>query len=90
MNTIDLNEFDGENAFYHFTSRDNYESISLNGLIPSIGDNANGIEKHLKYSFQKETLVFLEYVMYGLTGSYIELVYIIQFLNIKTLLRKKE
>ena len=27
MNTIDLNEFDGENAFYHFTSRDNYESI---------------------------------------------------------------
>jgi len=47
MNTIDLNEFDGEKAFYHFTSRDNYESISLNGLIPSIGDNANGIEKNI-------------------------------------------
>lgn len=59
MNTIDLNEFDGENAFYHFTSRDNYESISLNGLIPSIGDNANGIEKTSKVFFSKGNIGFL-------------------------------
>lgn len=59
MNTIDLNEFDGENAFYHFTNRDNYESISLNGLIPSIGDNANGIEKTSKVFFSKGNIGFL-------------------------------
>lgn len=59
MNTIDLNEFDGENAFYHFTSRDNYESISLNGLIPSIGDNVNGIEKTSKVFFSKGNIGFL-------------------------------
>lgn len=59
MNIIDLNEFDGENAFYHFTSRDNYESISLNGLIPSIGDNANGIEKTSKVFFSKGNIGFL-------------------------------
>lgn len=59
MNTIDLNEFDGENAFYHFTSRGNYESISLNGLIPSIGDNANGIEKTSKVFFSKGNIGFL-------------------------------
>lgn len=59
MNTIDLNEFDGENAFYHFTSRDNYESISLNGLIPSIGDNAYGIEKTSKVFFSKGNIGFL-------------------------------
>ena len=59
MNTIDLNEFDGEKAFYHFTSRDNYESISLNGLIPSIGDNANGIEKTSKVFFSKGNIGFL-------------------------------
>lgn len=59
MNIIDLNEFDGENAFYHFTNRDNYESISLNGLIPSIGDNANGIEKTSKVFFSKGNIGFL-------------------------------
>ena len=59
MHTIDLNEFDGENAFYHFTNRDNYESISLNGLIPSIGDNANGIEKTSKVFFSKGNIGFL-------------------------------
>lgn len=59
MNTIDLNEFDGENAFYHFTNRNNYESISLNGLIPSIGDNANGIEKTSKVFFSKGNIGFL-------------------------------
>ena len=59
MNTIDLNEFDGENVFYHFTNRDNYESISLNGLIPSIGDNANGIEKTSKVFFSKGNIGFL-------------------------------
>lgn len=59
MNTIDLNEFDGKNAFYHFTNRDNYESISLNGLIPSIGDNANGIEKTSKVFFSKGNIGFL-------------------------------
>ena len=59
MHTIDLNEFDGENTFYHFTNRDNYESISLNGLIPSIGDNANGIEKTSKVFFSKGNIGFL-------------------------------
>lgn len=59
MNTISLNELDSENTFYHFTSRDNYESISLNGLIPSIGDNANGIEKTSKVFFSKGNIGFL-------------------------------
>ena len=59
MKTIDLNEFDGEKAFYHFTNRSNYESISSNGLIPSIGNNARGIEITQKVFFSMGNIGFL-------------------------------
>lgn len=59
MKIIDLNTTSSENTFYHFTNRENYESISLYGLIPSIGNNARGIELTNKVFFSKGNLGFL-------------------------------
>lgn len=59
MNTIDLNDFDGKTAFYHFTNKSNYESIDSNGLIPFIGNNAQGIEITKKVFFSKGNIGFL-------------------------------
>lgn len=58
MNRIELNTINND-VFYHFTNRDNYESIDKYGLIPNIGDNANGIEKTKKVFFSKGNIGLL-------------------------------
>ena len=42
---------DVENNFFHFTSKNNLDSIKLNGLIPKIGKHAKFLEKTKKVFF---------------------------------------
>lgn len=55
MEKVVLNELK-EDSLFHFTHEDNIEDISVNGLKPSIGENAFGIEKSPKIFFSKGEL----------------------------------
>lgn len=48
---LDLNYEDMNSIFLHYTSSNNLESISENGLVPKIGKNSKGIEKTEKIFF---------------------------------------
>lgn len=47
----DINDIDIQFSFFHYTSKDNIESIDRNGLLPKIGNSATGIEKSEKIFF---------------------------------------
>ena len=49
----DILDIDLENACFHFTNKDNLIGIDQKGLVPRIGENANGIEKTPKIFFAK-------------------------------------
>lgn len=51
MNILDINEIDVDNSYFHFTLEDNLESITKNGLIPVIGNNAANLERTPKIFF---------------------------------------
>lgn len=48
---LKLHHEDMENVFLHYTSSDNLESITENGLLPKIGENSKGIERTEKIFF---------------------------------------
>lgn len=52
----DISEIDLINSFFHYTNKDNFESIIENGLEPRIGDNSIYIEKTPKVFFVKGEL----------------------------------
>ena len=47
----DIQEIDTHFSFFHYTNKDNIESIDNNGLLPKIGDSAIGIEMTQKIFF---------------------------------------
>lgn len=47
----DIQDMDTKFAFFHYTNKDNIESIDINGLLPKIGNSATGIEKSEKVFF---------------------------------------
>lgn len=47
----DIQEIDTHFSFFHYTNKDNIESIDHNGLLPKIGDSATGIEMTQKIFF---------------------------------------
>jgi len=51
MNIYKLNTNDIDSNFFHFTKRNNINSIKINGLIPKIGENAKFLEKTNKVFF---------------------------------------
>lgn len=66
---VDISELDLDNAFFHYTSKDNLENISKEGLIPNIGENAISIEKTKKVFFTKGiegTLILMDSWIRGL------------------------
>ncbi len=44
MKVEDIKNIDTQFTFFHYTNKNNIESISKNGLLPKIGDSATGIE----------------------------------------------
>ena len=60
MKKIVLEELDKENAFFHFTNKDNIRSIEQNGLIATKGQNAKNAEQTPKIFFSKGTEGILE------------------------------
>lgn len=54
IDTINLNELDYYNTFFHFTHNSNIDNlIKTNGFLPKIGEHAKGIEKTPKIFFSK-------------------------------------
>ena len=47
----DIQDIDTQFSFFHYTNKNNIESIDKNGLIPKIGDSATGIELTEKIFF---------------------------------------
>ena len=47
----DIQDIDMQFSFFHYTNKNNIESIDTNGLLPKIGDSATGIEKSEKIFF---------------------------------------
>lgn len=47
----DIQEIDIQFSFFHYTNKNNIESIDKNGLLPKIGDSATGIEISEKIFF---------------------------------------
>ena len=47
----DIRDIDVNFSFFHYTNKDNIESIDKYGLLPKIGDSATGIEKTEKIFF---------------------------------------
>ncbi len=47
----DIQEIDTHFSFFHYTNKDNIESIDNNGLLPKIGNSAVGIEMTEKIFF---------------------------------------
>lgn len=51
MKVEDIKNIDIQFAFFHYTNKNNIESIEKNGLLPKIGDSATGIETTEKIFF---------------------------------------
>ena len=47
----DIQDIDTKFSFFHYTNKNNIESIDINGLLPKIGNSATGIEKSEKIFF---------------------------------------
>lgn len=47
----DIQDIDFQFSFFHYTNKNNIESIAKNGLIPKIGNSSTGIEKTEKIFF---------------------------------------
>lgn len=47
----DIQDVDTQFSFFHYTNKNNIQSIDENGLIPKIGDSATGIELTEKIFF---------------------------------------
>ena len=47
----DIQDVDTQFSFFHYTNKNNIESIDINGLLPKIGNSATGIEKSEKIFF---------------------------------------
>ena len=47
----DIQDIDTQFSFFHYTNKNNIESIDKNGLLPKIGDSATGIEMSEKIFF---------------------------------------
>lgn len=47
----DIQDIDISFSFFHYTNKNNIESIDINGLLPKIGDSATGIEMSEKTFF---------------------------------------
>jgi len=65
-----------EESLYHFTERRNLKTISQDGLVPTIGENAHGIEKSPKIFFSRGEIgilkvseVWLRWLMNRIYGS---------------------
>jgi len=39
----DIQDIDTSFSFFHYTNKNNIESIDINGLLPKIGNSATGI-----------------------------------------------
>ncbi len=53
MRKIDVQNLNLSDTCFHFTLSKNLESISFQGLLPSVGENSYGIEKQPKIYFAK-------------------------------------
>lgn len=51
MKIKDIKDIDTKFSFFHYTDKNNIESISKNGLLPKIGNSATGIETTEKIFF---------------------------------------
>lgn len=51
MRVEDIQNIDIRFSFFHYTNKNNIESIAKNGLLPKIGDSATGIETTEKIFF---------------------------------------
>lgn len=49
----DVSELDLTKMFLHYTNKNNLENIFKKGLIPKVGENSKGIEKHKKIFFSE-------------------------------------
>ena len=65
-----------EESLYHFTERSNLKTISKDGLVPTIGENAHGIENTPKIFFSRGEIgilkvseVWLRWLMNRIYGS---------------------
>lgn len=52
LNKIDIKDINND-AFLHFTDKENIKSIALNGLVPRVGKNSINIENSAKIFFVK-------------------------------------
>lgn len=49
----DISQIDLKHSFFHYTNKQNLDTILKNGLEPRIGENALYVEKTPKYSLLK-------------------------------------
>lgn len=61
----DIQDIDIQFSFFHYTNKNNIDSIDKNGLVPKIGDSATGIEKTKKYFLLLGIKVFFLFLMHG-------------------------
>ena len=61
--SIDITLLDCNEAFLHYTNKNNLDSIFKGGLIPAIGNNSKNIELNKKIFFTKgfdNTLILID------------------------------